>query len=324
MITQTSLVTLDAIRQAAARIGGIARVTPLVDASATAGRPFFLKCENLQPSGAFKIRGAFNMVAQLSPAERAAGVITYSSGNHGQAMALAARTLGAPAVVVMPTTAPQIKIDGAKALGAEVIFAGTTSSDRRARAEAEAAARGLTMVPPFDHEWIIAGQGTAGLEILQQLPTVAAVLVPIGGGGLIAGVAAAIKLSNPNVLVIGVEPRGAAAMKDSVDAGHPVTLAKTETIADGLMPVRPGDLTFAHVQKFVDRVITVDDPDIAKAVLWIFANAKVVAEPSGAATTAAVLSGALDAAIKISGPIVAVVSGGNMAPTRIAELSALA
>ena len=324
MITQTSLVTLDAIRQAAERIGGIARVTPLVDASATAGRPFFLKCENLQPSGAFKIRGAFNMVAQLSPAERAAGVITYSSGNHGQAMALAARTLGAPAVVVMPTTAPQIKVDGAKALGAEVIFAGTTSSDRRARAEAEAAARGLTMVPPFDHEWIIAGQGTAGLEILHQLPNVAAVLVPIGGGGLIAGVAAAIKLSDPNVLVIGVEPRGAAAMKDSVNAGHPVTLAKTETIADGLMPVRPGDLTFAHVQKFVDLVITVDDPDIAKAVLWIFANAKVVAEPSGAATTAAVLSGALDAAIKVSGPIVAVVSGGNMAPTRIAELSALA
>ena len=324
MITQTSLVTLDAIRQAAERIGGIARVTPLVDASATAGRPFFLKCENLQPSGAFKIRGAFNMVAQLSPAERAAGVITYSSGNHGQAMALAARTLGAPAVVVMPTTAPQIKVDGAKALGAEVIFAGTTSSDRRARAEAEAAARGLTMVPPFDHEWIIAGQGTAGLEILHQLPNVAAVLVPIGGGGLIAGVAAAIKLSNPNVLVIGIEPRGAAAMKDSVDAGHPITLAKTESIADGLMPVRPGDLTFAHVQKFVDLVITVDDPDIAKAVLWIFANAKVVAEPSGAATTAAVLSGALDAAIKVSGPIVAVVSGGNMAPTRIAELSALA
>jgi len=324
VITQTSLVTLDAIRQAAERIGGIARVTPLVDASATAGRPFFLKCENLQPSGAFKIRGAFNMVAQLSPAERAAGVITYSSGNHGQAMALAARTLGAPAVVVMPTTAPQIKVDGAKALGAEVIFAGTTSSDRRARAEAEAAARGLTMVPPFDHEWIIAGQGTAGLEILHQLPNVAAVLVPIGGGGLIAGVAAAIKLSNPNVLVIGIEPRGAAAMKDSVDAGHPITLAKTESIADGLMPVRPGDLTFAHVQKFVDRVITVDDPDIAKAVLWIFANAKVVAEPSGAATTAAVLSGALDAAIKVSGPIVAVVSGGNMAPTRIAELSALA
>ncbi|HET7221295.1 MAG TPA: threonine/serine dehydratase [Vicinamibacterales bacterium] len=318
----TTLTSLQTIREAAARIKPIARVTPIVDVSAAAGRPLFLKCENLQPAGAFKIRGAFNMLAQLSPAQRAAGVITYSSGNHGQAMALAARTLGAPAVVVMPTTAPKIKIDGARAFGAEVILAGTTSSERRARAEAEAAARGLTMVPPFDHEWIIAGQATAGLEILEQRPDVAAVLVPIGGGGLAAGVAAAIKLSKPDVMVIGVEPSGAAAMKDSVDAGHPVTLPKTETIADGLMPVRPGDLTFAHVQKFIDRVITVEDRDIIAAVLWIFENAKLVAEPSGAATTAAVLGGALDAAVRIEGPIVAVISGGNMSPARLAELAA--
>jgi threonine dehydratase len=318
----TTLTSLQTIREAAARIKPVARRTPIVDVSAAAGRPLYLKCENLQPAGAFKIRGAFNMLAQLSPAQRAAGVITYSSGNHGQAMALAARTLGAPAVVVMPTTAPQIKIDGARAFGAEVILAGTTSSERRTRAEAEAAARGLTMVPPFDHEWIIAGQATAGLEILEQQPDVAAVLVPIGGGGLAAGVAAAIKLSKPDVLVVGVEPSGAAAMKDSVDAGHPVTLVKTETIADGLMPVRPGDLTFAHVQKFVDRVITVDDRAIIAAVLWIFENAKLVAEPSGAATTAAVLSGALDAAVRVDGPIVAVISGGNMSPARLAELAA--
>ena len=323
MISQVPLTTLDAIREAAERIRAIARITPLVDVSVAAGRPLFLKCENLQPSGAFKIRGAYNMVAQLSPAQRAAGVITYSSGNHGQAMALAAKTLGAPAVVVMPTTAPQIKIEGARAFGAEVILAGTTSADRRARAEAEAAARGLTMVPPFDHEWIIAGQATAGLEILEQKPDVAAVVVPIGGGGLAAGVAAAIKLSRPDVVVIGVEPTGAAAMKASMDAGHPVTLDRTETIADGLMPVRPGDLTFAHVREFVDRVITVEDAEIAKAVLWIFANAKVVAEPSGAATTAAVLSGALDAAVRVAGPVVAIVSGGNMAPTRLGELSAM-
>jgi threonine dehydratase len=168
------------------------------------------------------------------------------------------------------------------------------------------------MVPPFDHKWIIAGQGTAGLEILEQRPDVAAVLVPVGGGGLIAGVAAAIKQSRPDVVVIGVEPAGAAKMKTSMDAGHPVTLPKTETVADGLMPVRPGDLTFAHVQKFVDRMITVEDKDIIAAVLWIFANARLVAEPSGAATTAAVLSGALDAAIRIEGPIVAIISGGNM------------
>ena len=321
--TSPALTTLDAIRAAAERIRPIARTTPLVDVSAAAGRPFHLKCESLQPGGAFKIRGAYNMVAQLTPAERAAGVITYSSGNHGQAMALAARSLGAPAVVVMPTTAPRIKADGARAFGAEVIFAGTTSADRRARAEAEAAARGLIMVPPFDHEWIIAGQGTAGLEILEQRPDVAAVLVPIGGGGLVAGVAAALKQLRPDVKVIGVEPAGAAAMKASVDAGHPVTLPKTESIADGLMPVRPGDLTFAHVQKFVDRVITVEDDDIASAVLWIFVNAKLVAEPSGAATTAAVLGGALDAAVSIDGPVVAIVSGGNMAMDRLAELSRL-
>jgi threonine dehydratase len=319
-----ALTTIETIRAAATRIAAVARVTPIVDVSAAAGRPLFLKCENLQPAGAFKIRGAYNMVAQLSDAERRAGVITYSSGNHGQAMALAARTLGAPAVVVMPTTAPRVKIDGARALGAEVILAGTTSSERRSRAEAEAAARGLTMVPPFDHEWIIAGQATAGLEILEQRPDVAAVLVPIGGGGLAAGVAAAIKQTRPDVAVIGVEPVGAAAMKASVDAGHPVTLAKTATIADGLMPVRPGDLTFAHVQRFVDHVITVEDPDIIKAVLWIFANARLVAEPSGATTTAAVLSGALDAALPIAGPIVAIVSGGNMAPETLADLARVA
>jgi threonine dehydratase len=295
--------------------------TPLADVSRAAGRPLFLKCESLQPAGAFKIRGAYNMVAQLSDDQRRRGVITFSSGNHGQAMALAARELGAPAVVVMPTTAPPIKIEGAKSFGAEVILAGSTSADRRQRAEAEAAARGLTMVPPFDHEWIIAGQGTAGLEILEQRPDVAAVLVPIGGGGLAAGVAAAIKQSKPGVKVIGVEPSGAAAMKASIDADEPVTLPRTASVADGLMPVRPGDLTFAHVRKFADAVITVEDDEIVDAVLWTFANAKLVAEPSGAATVAAVLSGALDRAVKVDGPVVAIISGGNMAAEKFAELS---
>src|SRR5688500_9403679 len=184
MTTKTEFVSLEEIRAAAARVKAIARVTPLVDVSSAAGRPLFLKCESLQPSGAFKIRGAYNMVAQLSEEQRRRGVITYSSGNHGQAMALAARTLGAPAVVVMPTSAPAVKVEGARAFGAEIILEGTTSAERKARAEAEAAARGLTIVPPFDHEWIIAGQGTIGLEILEQLPDVAAVVVPVGGGGL--------------------------------------------------------------------------------------------------------------------------------------------
>jgi threonine dehydratase len=316
------LVALDAIREAAGRVRPFARVTPLLDVTEAAGRPLWLKCESLQPGGAFKIRGACNMVAQLSPEQLRKGVITYSSGNHGQAMALAARHLGAPAVVVMPTTAPAIKVEGAKAFGAEVIFAGTTSADRRARAEEEAARRGLTMVPPFDHEWIIAGAGTTGLEILEQLPEVAGVLVPIGGGGLISGIAAAIKQINPRVSVIGVEPTGAAAMKASIDAGQPVTLAKTASIADGLMPVRPGDITFAHVRKFVDAIVTVEDASIIDAVLWIFAKAKLVAEPSGAATVAAVLSGALDEALRIEGPLVTVVSGGNIAADKFQELAA--
>jgi threonine dehydratase len=318
----TRLVTLDEITSARARIGRLARVTPLLDVSAPARRTLLLKCENMQPAGAFKIRGAYNMVAQLSADERRRGVITYSSGNHGQAMALAARELGAPAVVVMPTTAPAIKIEGARAFGADVILEGTTSSDRLARANAEAAARGLTMVPPFEHEWIIAGQGTVGLEILDQRPDVAAVVVPIGGGGLVAGVAAAIKQSNPGVRVIGVEPSGAAAMKASVDAGRAVTLPSTQSVADGLMPVRPGDLTLAHVQAYVDAVITVDDPDIVKAVLWMFREAKVVSEPSGAAAVAAVLTGAVDrvVALKASDPIVAIVSGGNIAIERLHEL----
>jgi len=304
------LVSLKDIEAARERIRSVARVTPLVDVSLAAGRPLWLKCESLQPGGAFKIRGAYNMVAQLTSDQRSRGVITYSSGNHGQAVALAARSVGAPAVVVMPTTAPAIKVNGARAFGAEVIFEGTTSLHRRARAEAEATARGLTMVPPFDHEWIIAGQGTLGLELLDQQPDVATVLVPVGGGGLISGVAAAIKQSKPSVQIVGVEPSGAAKMKASIDAGSIQTLASTHTIADGLMAVRPGDLNFAHVRTFVDRLVTVDDDAIGSAVGWLFTQAKIVAEPSGAASVAA----ALTADPPFAGPAVAIVSGGNLAP----------
>lgn len=311
-----TLVTLEDIRAAARRVAAVARVTPLLDVSVHAGRPLLLKCESMQPGGAFKIRGAYNMVAQLTDDQRRRGVITFSSGNHGQAVALAARELGARAVVVMPTTAPTIKVDGARRFGAEVIFAGTTSVDRRERAEAEAAARGLTMVPPFDHAWIIAGQGTAALEILEQCPDVAAVLVPIGGGGFAAGVSTAIKLSRPSIRVIGVEPAGAAAMKASLEAGHVVTLDHTHSIADGLMPVRPGDLTFAHVRRFVDQVVTVEDAQIADAVIWLFDKASLLTEPSGAATVAAALAGAAG----VDGPVVAIVSGGNVTRERIEEL----
>jgi threonine dehydratase len=306
------LVSLDAIREAAARIRGVARVTPLIDASDPANpgaRRFFLKCENLQPAGAFKIRGAYNMIAKLPAAERAHGVITYSSGNHGQAVALAARLLNTHAVIVMPTTAPAIKVAGAKGFGAEVVLEGKTSADRKQRAEAIAAERGLVMVPPFDHPWIIAGQATAGLEILDQCPDVSTVFVQVGGGGLASGVATAIKSLRPEVQIVGVEPVGAPKMKRSIDAGHPVTLERTASIADGLLPVRPGDLTFAHVRAFVDRLVTVDDDQIVAAVRWLFREAKIVVEPSGAVSVAAALS---DEAALADGKVVAVLSGGNI------------
>jgi threonine dehydratase len=316
-----SLVTLSAVRDAAKRIQSIARRTPVLDVSDLAGRPLWLKCEPQQPGGAFKIRGATNMLMRLSPDELKRGVITFSSGNHGQAVALAASRLGAPAVIVMPTTAPAIKIAGVKRWGAEVVLEGSTSVQRRLRAEAIAADRGLTMVPPFDHEWIVEGQGTCGLEILEQVPGVHTIVVPVGGGGLVSGVAAAVKQSHPNVRIVGVEPAGAAKMSASLAAGHPVTLDSTRSIADGLMPVRPGDITFEHVKKFVDAMVTVDDGLIARAALWLFHEAKQVVEPSGAATVAAVLwpakgSPLADPSIKI----VAILSGGNVAPSTLAEL----
>lgn len=316
----SDFVTLDEIRAARERIRPAARYTPLLEVQspgegATSDRKLFLKCENLQPMGAFKIRGAFNMIAQLSPEDRKRGVITYSSGNHGQAVAMAAQQLGAPAVIVMPTTAPRVKVEGCKSYGAEVIMEGTTSLDRQVRAEKEARERGLTIVPPFDHRQIIIGQGTMGLEILEQCPEVGTLFVPVGGGGMASGVSAAIKLSKPSVRIVAVEPEGAPKVTKSLAAGQPVTLPSSKSIADGLMNLRPGDLTFAHIQKFVDEVVTVPEDAIASAVAWLFRNARLVVEPSGAVTTAAVRLGLGHP----QGKVVAVVSGGNVAPEAFAK-----
>ena len=283
--------------------------------TASSPHALFLKAESLQPMGAFKIRGAYNMISQLSKEQLDRGVITYSSGNHGQAVALAAQQVGARAVIVMPTTAPAVKIDGCKSYGAEVIMAGTTSLDRQARAEQEARERGLTIVPPFDHRQIIIGQGTCGLEILEQVPDVGTVFVPAGGGGLASGTAAAIKQIKPSVRIVAVEPLGAPKMTKSLEAGQPTTLPSSKSIADGLMNLRPGDLTFAHIQKFVDEVVTIGEDDIAKAVAWLSRNARLVVEPSGAVTTAAVMLGLGHP----TGKIVAVVSGGNVAPEAFAS-----
>ena len=322
------LTSLAAIEAAAARIRGVARRTPLLDLTIEMGdrlpagvAAFHVKCENLQPMGAFKIRGAYNMLARLMEQSRPLGVITYSSGNHGQAVAMAARHMGVPAVVVMPTTAPPNKIAGAKALGAEVILEGTTSTARRARAEKEASARGLVMMPPFDHAWIIEGQGTCALEILDELPSTTCVVVPVGGGGLVSGVAAAVKQRRKDVRVVGVEPAGAAKMSASLKKGEPVTLDSTASIADGLMPVRPGDLTFAHVREWVDDVVTVDDAQIAEAALWLHDRGRLVVEPSGAATVAAARANLIGDS---GATVVAILSGGNVTLERLMELRAAA
>lgn len=320
-----ALVSLEAIREAAERIEGIPVRTPLLrspELSEEVGTEVRLKCESLQRAGAFKIRGAYHFISRLDPGALESGVITYSSGNHAQAVALAARLRGARAVVVMPTTAPAVKVEGARRLGAEVVFEGTTSLERQERALALAEAEGYTVVPPFDHPDIVAGQGTAGLEIAAEWPEVGTVLVPVGGGGLLSGCAAALKeLASEDgrdpPRIVGVEPEGAASLRAALDAGEPVTLPSVETIADGLAPVRTGDLTFAHARAFVDDVVTVADGAIRDATRFLVSRQKLVVEYSGAATVAALLSGA---AGPLDGGVAAVLSGGNLDPSLLGEI----
>lgn len=315
------LVGLTEIEAASRRLTGIAVPTPLLPADAVSeavGAKVRLKCENLQRAGSFKIRGAFNFVSQLSDDQVAQGIITYSSGNHAQAVALAGKLRGVRVVVVMPTTAPEVKRLGAERLGAEVFFEGTTSVERKARAEEIAEDEGLIIVPPFDHRHIIAGQGTVGLEIAREWPDVDVVLAPIGGGGLASGVAAAVKRLLPSAKVIGVEPVGAASMRAALDAGAPTMLDEIDTIADGLAPVIAGDLTFEHAEALMDDVVTVEDDEIAKATALLVSRHKLVVEYSGAATTAALLSGRVDAAGQ---RVAAIISGGNLDPSILAELA---
>jgi threonine dehydratase len=307
------LVGLDEIRAAAARIAGVARRTPLLaERSMSAGRGSRLKCENLQRGGAFKLRGAYNFVARLPVGERSRGVVTYSSGNHGRAVALAARELGVPAVVVVPVDAPAVKVEAIRHLGAEVIEEGTTSVQRQRRAEKIAGDREMIIVPPFDHRDIIAGQGTVGLEIIEDWPEVERICVPVGGGGLLAGIAAAVHALLPAVEVFGIEPTGAAAMKRSLEAGEPVQLEAVATVADGLRPVRPGNLTLAHARSLVSDVILVEDDEILRALAWCADEYRLMVEPSGAAAVAALLSGKLPGPPKATALIL---SGGNVDPT---------
>jgi threonine dehydratase len=307
-------VSLDALRAAAGRLNGVAVRTPLVELpglSARLGVPVALKCEQLQPIGAFKIRGAYNAIARVAAEGEARGVVTQSSGNHGQAVAYAARAFGLRAVVVMPGSTPQVKVDGVKRHGGEVVLAGASrSAEQRIRAEAIAREQGLVMVPPYDHPDVVAGQGTVGLEILEQQPEVDTILVPVSGGGLLAGISVAVAALKPSVRLVGAEPAGAAKLTAALAAGEPVTLGHTDSIADGLLARAIGDLTFAILHRVVREAVQVSEEDIAAAVRFLHHEAGLRPEPSGAVAVAALLAGHL----RPTGPTVAVVSGGNVDP----------
>ncbi|HUX34471.1 MAG TPA: threonine/serine dehydratase [Gemmatimonadaceae bacterium] len=306
-----ALVGLDEIRRAAATLAPVAVRTPLLPSdvlSDLVGVEVWLKPEMLQRGGAFKFRGAYNYLANMDPGTRARGVIAPSSGNHAQAVALAARLFGVPATVVMPTTVTAPKRAGAERLGARVELAGTTTAHRMERALEIARAEGSTLVPPYDDPTIIAGQGTVGLEIVEQLRGVATVLVPVGGGGLSAGVATAVKLAAPGARVVGVEPAGAPKLTRARAAGAPARLEHTSSIADGLLAVEIGRLPFAHHARYMDDVVLVEDAAIRDAVRLLLDRSKLVAEPSGAITVAALMAGA----VTVAGPVALVLSGGNV------------
>jgi threonine dehydratase len=305
------LVSLSAIRAAATGLRGIAVRTPLLQSdpvSEAVGTRLWLKPEMLQRGGAFKFRGAYTYLAALAPEARARGVIAPSSGNHAQAVALAARLFGIPATVVMPTSVTEAKRAGAERLGARIVLAGTTTKDRMDRALELASEQGLSLVPPFDDATIIAGQGTVGLEIVEDAPEIGTVVVQVGGGGLSAGVAAAVKRLRPSARVIGVEPEGAPKLTLAMRAGKPVSLERTSSIADGLMSIRIGTIPFEHHRAFLDEVVTVSDAAIVDAMRLLLERAKLVTEPSGAITLAAILSGR----VQPRGETAVVLSGGNV------------
>ena len=319
--SEVELVTIEDIESAARSLANVAVRTPLLPVDVLAdeiGAPVFVKPEMLQRGGAFKFRGAYTFLQRLAPEVRSRGVIAPSSGNHAQAVALAAKLFGVPATVVMPTTVTKAKRDGAERLGARVVLAGTTTSDRYEKALELTQKEGSTLVPPYDDPTIIAGQGTVGLEIAADLPHVGTVVVQVGGGGLSAGVATAIKARVPAARVVGVEPVGAPKLSRAREAGRPVRLDKTSGLTDGLLAIEIGRLPFAHHQRYVDDVVRVDDAAIPAAVRLLLDRMKLVAEPSGAITLAAVMAGLVR---PVHGnPVVVVLSGGNIEWDGLQEL----
>lgn len=315
------MVTLDNIREAQHRIRGVAARTPLLKFSTDGNDGFYLKAECLQPIGSFKLRGAYNKIAQLTEGERKRGVIAHSSGNHAQGVAYAARAMGVKATIVVPNNIPNVKLRATKALGAEVIIVGPASADRVSKAEELERQHGYVPIPPYNDEKIIAGQGTIGLEILEDLQDVELVLAPISGGGLMSGICTAIKSMNTKVKVIGVEPELAADAQASLHKGERVTFPAKQvgrTIADGLRTSPVGEIPFQHLKKYVDDIVTVSEDEIRESMRRILHTARIVAEPSGAVAPAAYFfhRDALPKTVKV----VAVVSGGNVAPEMLAEI----
>jgi threonine dehydratase len=314
-----SPVTLDDIRGAHKMLSGVARCSPMEGSrhlSGLVGSPVHLKCENLQRTGSFKLRGAYVRIAGLNPVERAAGVVAASAGNHAQGVALAASLLGVRSTVFMPVPAPLPKVAATRDYGADVRLHGQTVDEALAAAKEYAEETGAVFIHPFDHPDIVAGQGTLGLEILEQCPEVRTILVGVGGGGLIAGISAAVKPLRPDVRVIGVQAAGAAAYPPSLAAGHPVTLDSFATMADGIMVGRPGDVPFGIVEHLADGVRTVSEDALSRALLVCLERAKMVVEPAGASPVAALLEAADPASEEpgFDGPVVAVLSGGNIDP----------
>jgi threonine dehydratase len=311
------LVTVDRIHAARDLLGGVIRQTPIEYSrtlSAAHGGDVHLKCENLQRTGSFKIRGAYVRIHGLSPADRARGVVAASAGNHAQGVALAASTLNISATVFMPVQVPLPKLAATRSYGATVRLAGTVIDETLAEAKAYAAETGAVFIHPFDHPDIIAGQGTVGLELLDQLPEVGTVVVPAGGGGLLAGIAVAVKSTRPDVHVVGVQAEQAAAFPPSLRSGGPVRLSEVVTMADGIAVGEPGVVTYAHVDSLVDSVVTVTEESLSRAVLLCLERAKLVVEPAGAAAVAAVLQH------RFTPPVVVVLSGGNVDPLLLLQI----
>lgn len=317
------MVTIENISEARSRLRNVAVHTPLIEFKLCDADPrrLFLKPENQQPIGAFKVRGAYNKIASLPAGNRKRGVITYSSGNHGQGVAYAARALGIKAIIVMPANAPAIKREATAALGAEIVLVGPGSAERQAKAEELAAERGYIIVPPYNDEQIIAGQGTIGLEILEDMPEVEMVLAPVGGGGMLSGIATAIKLSKPSVKVIGVEPELAGDAQASLRAGKIIEFPAgqvSSTIADGLRTQSIGPINFEHMRRYVDEIITVSEDEIRQATKYLMANAATLAEPSGAVAVAGFIFHASE--LPQTKFNVAVISGGNIDPKLLEEI----